>query len=326
MTRWSLPLLLILSFADAGRAQLVCDKPVVPLGEVRSGATVTHRFTLTNRGSTELVISEVRAECGCTVPKLEKRRLQPGEETSLGLMVNTLSQASGTQSWPVRVQFHSNEQSDELTLALTATVIPTVSVEPVGLGISTDSTARREITLRDRRSEPLSIRVVYTTSPKLRAVQNEPRHDADGHTVYTIQIEVEPDFPEGRHNETLFIYTTDPDFRELKVPVTVFKKERLTVSATPDSVMLTVAKDQPLPSTLIRLRGPEDETIQIDHVEADHPALRCTWATGPNNMATIKIAFDRSKFEGEIVKSAVRVYVAKPTPQLLTIPVNCLLR
>jgi hypothetical protein len=326
VTRWSLPLLLVLSFAGAGRAQLFCDQPVVSLGDVRSGAAVTHRFTLANRGAAELVISEVRAECGCTVPKLEKRRLQPGEETSLGLIVNTLSQAAGTQSWPVRVQFHCGEQSGELTLTLTATVVPTVSVEPVGLGISTDSSVRREITLRDRRSEPLSIRVVYTTSPKLRAVQSEPRRDGDGHTVYTIQVEVEPDFPEGRHNETLFIYTTDPDFRELKVPVTVFKKERLTVSATPDSVTMTVPKNQPLPSTLVRLRGPDDETIQIDHVETDHPAIRCTWAAGPNNMATIKIAFDRSKIDGDIVQSAVRVYVAKPGPQLLTIPVNCLLR
>ena len=307
-------------------AQLDCDKPIVPLGDVRSGATVTHRFTLVNRGVTELVIAEVRTECGCTVPKLEKRRLQPGEETSLGLIVNTLTQAAGPQSWPVRLQYQCGEQSGELMLALTATVVPTVSIDPAGIGIYTDSSMSRDITLLDRRSEPLAIRVVTTTSPKLHAVQSEPRRDADGHTIYTIQLEVAPDFPEGRHDETLSIYTTDGDFRELRVPVTVIKKQHLTVSATPDNIALTGAKEQPLPSSLVRLRGPDDEAIQIERVEADHPAIRCTWAMGPNNMATVKIAFDRSKIDGDGVQSAVHVYVTKPSAQTLTIPVNCTLR
>src|SRR5260370_24135494 len=121
MNRWPLSLLIVLSVAGVGRAQLDCDKPIVPLGDVRSGAPVTHRFTLVNRGAEELVITEVRTERGCSVPKLEKRRLQPGEETSLGLLVNTLTQAAGPQSWPVRLQYCCGEQSDELMLALTAT-------------------------------------------------------------------------------------------------------------------------------------------------------------------------------------------------------------
>src|SRR5438132_12894385 len=113
MTRLMSSLLLVLMFAGAGRAQLHCDHPVVPLGDVRSGTAVTHRFPLVNRAADELVIVEVRSACGCLVPKLEKRRLRPGEETSLGLLVNTLTQAAGPQSWPVRVAFRCGHQSDE---------------------------------------------------------------------------------------------------------------------------------------------------------------------------------------------------------------------
>lgn len=326
MSRWPLSLLLALSFAGAGRAQLDCDKPIVPLGDVCSGATLTHCFTLVNRGAAELVIGEVRTECCCTVPKLETRHLQPGAQTTLGLIVNTLTQAAGPQSWPVRLQYHCGDQEGELLVALTGTIIPTVSVEPAALGIYTETGVRREITLLDRRSEPFGVRVVYTTSPKLTAVQGEPRRDADGHALYTIHLTVAPDFPEGRHEETLFIYTTDVDFRELKVPVTVIKKQHRTVSATPESITLTAAKGQPIPSSLIRLRGPDDVAMEIERVEADHPAIRCTWAPEPNNMATVKIAYDRSKIDGDGLRTAVHIHIAKPTPQTLTIPISCTLR
>jgi Protein of unknown function (DUF1573) len=322
MSRGLLSLLIVLSVAGAGRAQLDCAAPVVPLGDVRSGTTVTHRFPLVNRSNVDLVITDVRTDCGCTVAKLEKRRLKPGEETSLGILVSTLTQAAGPQSWPTRVTFRCGDDSGERTLTLTGTIVPTVSVEPAGLGIYTESSVRREVTLLDRRREPLAISVVYTTSPKLRAVQSEPRRDGEGHTIYTIQLDVAADFPEGRHDETLFIYTTDPDFRELKVPVKVVKKQRLTVSATPDCVTATAAQGQPLPSCLVRLRGPDDEAIQIERIETDHPALHCTWAMGPYNMATIKISFDRAKIDGDNLQTAIHVHLSKPAAQTLTIPVT----
>jgi hypothetical protein len=326
MKRWTLSLLIVLGFAGAARAQLHCEQPIVALGDVRSGTTVTHRFMLANRGAEDMSIVEVRSACGCLVPKLEKRRLAPGEQTSLGLLVNTLTQAAGPQSWSMRVSYRCGDKEGELTLALTATVVPTVSIDPPGLGISTETGTRREVTLVDRRSGPLAITVVHTTSSKLRATAAEPRRDADGHTVCTIQLDVAPDFPEGRHDETLFIYTNDADFRELKVPVTVVMKQRLTVCATPEQVTAAAEKDQPLPSRLVRLRGPDEGAIEIQSIDADHPAIRCTWMSGPENMATVKVTFDRTKIDGEALHSAIHVHVVKPAPQTLSIPVNCTLR
>jgi hypothetical protein len=326
MSRGALSVLVVLLVAGAGRAQLLCERPVVALGDVPSGAAVTHRFPLANRGADELRIVEVRSACGCLVPTLEKRRLGPGEETSLGLLVNTLTQAAGPQSWPVRVAFRSGEQEGELTLALTATVVPTVSVEPAGLGIATEAGVQRVITLVDRRRDPLAITVVHTTSTKLRAVQGEPARDAEGRTVYTIRLDVAPDFPEGRHDETLFIFTNDAAFRELKVPVTVFKKLRRLVVVTPENVSVAAAKGEPVPSSLVRLRGPDGDAIEIERVEADHAAVRCTWAVGPNNLATVKVTFDRDKIDGDEVRGAIHVHVAKPAPQTLTIPISCTLR
>ena len=116
--------------------------------------------------------------------------------TTLGILVNTLAQAAGPQSWPTHVQFRCGEASGEMTLTLTGNVIPTVSVEPAGLGIYTESSLTREVTLLDRRPEPLAVRVAFTTSPKLRASVGEPQRDAEGGpTAYTIDSKSRRTFP-----------------------------------------------------------------------------------------------------------------------------------
>ena len=83
----------------------------------------------------------------------------------------------------------------------------------------------------------------------------------------------------------------------------VVKKQRLTVSATPDSVTATSTDGLPLPSYLIRLHGPDEGPILIEGIDADHPGFVCTWAQGPENMATVKIAFDQAKLDAEDIRA-----------------------
>ena len=53
-----------------------------------------------------------------------------GEEDVVELVINTLSQAPGPQSWNVRLHYRSEGISKELTLQLRARLIREVLVEP----------------------------------------------------------------------------------------------------------------------------------------------------------------------------------------------------
>ena len=50
------------------------------LGSIKEGETITVNFRFKNTGQKMLVIGEVAASCGCTVPEKPEKPIAPGEE------------------------------------------------------------------------------------------------------------------------------------------------------------------------------------------------------------------------------------------------------
>lgn len=55
------------------------EKSEFNFGEVKQGEVVTHTYTFTNSGDHDLMISDAKASCGCTVPKWPEKPISPGE-------------------------------------------------------------------------------------------------------------------------------------------------------------------------------------------------------------------------------------------------------
>ncbi len=69
---------------------------------------VTHDFELKNSGNEIMRIDSVVAECGCTIPLLEKSELKPGESTLLHVGFNPISK-QGIQEKLVFIYVHGEE-------------------------------------------------------------------------------------------------------------------------------------------------------------------------------------------------------------------------
>lgn len=320
----SVPMLLLVRIAPV-RADLECPQSVVDKGQVRSGLSLSHRFTFCNRGPEAVEITDVRPSCGCLAPKLEKRNFQAGESGELLLEVNTLTQPAGLHSWRITLRYKSGQAEKELSLYIRAQIVTEITVEPPSLAIYTDSAISHEITVIDRRTEPLMVRAVPASSPYVRTHLGELHRDDAGHWRRTIRVEVSAGCPEGTHIETLRICTSDPLYSELKVPFTIFKRARRLVSAAPASVVLSEPANQPLPARIVRLSAAEDGEVHIDRIESDHPAIDCRWAQGPGHQATLKIRVDRQQIPGDRLRAAVHVHLRQPAAETITIPVSCLL-
>lgn len=57
--------------------------------EVPEGPQVTHEFKFTNTGKEPLILSNVRASCGCTTPSWPKEPILPGKDGNILVTYNT---------------------------------------------------------------------------------------------------------------------------------------------------------------------------------------------------------------------------------------------
>ncbi len=311
-----------LLLASAARAGLECPEPMVQAGAVRSGTPLTHAFRLVNRGPHPTEITDVRPSCGCLAPRLERRRLEPGGESTLHVAVNTLTQAAGAHTWPVRILYQEEGQGGELAVVLGARIVSEIAVEPPALTLTTEGAIAHEVILTDRRPRPLKITSVQLTDAHLRAAAGNAFTESAGRRACAVRVEVPADFPEGRHDDVLRILTDDPTYPELDVPVTVVKRSPRSVRALPEAVELSAPPGQPLPSRIVLLASADGQAVVVDRVEADDPAIECRWASGPGSRATLKVRVDRARIAGNSLHGAVRVHLLQPSPQALVVPVT----
>ena len=64
-------------------------------GEIPEGPQVTHEFKFTNDGKEPLILSTVRASCGCTTPSWPKEPILPGKEAIILVTYNTQGRPGG---------------------------------------------------------------------------------------------------------------------------------------------------------------------------------------------------------------------------------------
>ena len=58
-------------------------------GDVGEGPQITHEFKFTNNGKEPLILSNVKASCGCTTPSWPKDPILPGKEATILVTYNT---------------------------------------------------------------------------------------------------------------------------------------------------------------------------------------------------------------------------------------------
>ena len=209
------------AYADVRFAETAVD-----VGEVRSGAPLTHRFAFVNEGPEEVEILGLRASCGCVKPRLEQRKFAPGENSALVLDVHTLGEAAGDHLWQLNVSYRSGRTAHEATLDLRGRVITEIVVQPPALTLFTTGNLAHQLTLTDLRDRPLTVVGVRSTAAGVKAQVTQTGQDQAGHRQVTIGLRIDPSCPEGRYEEVVSLLTDDNTYPELRVPVTVVKHSR----------------------------------------------------------------------------------------------------
>ena len=65
------------------------EQKVIDFGTVSQGEKVKKRFRFKNTGSTNLIISDAKGSCGCTVPLWPKQPIRPGQEGEIEVVFDS---------------------------------------------------------------------------------------------------------------------------------------------------------------------------------------------------------------------------------------------
>jgi len=91
-------------------------------GSIKEGEVISHTFHFKNIGDDILVVKDLIPDCGCTMPKVDKNELKPGEEGSVEVIFNS----NGWQGSQYKsVTLRTNAPDREKSVTIKANVVPT---------------------------------------------------------------------------------------------------------------------------------------------------------------------------------------------------------
>ena len=85
------------------------------MGAIEEGELVAIWFSYKNTGDAPLVIHDIKAGCGCTVPDWSKQPLEPGDTGTLKIIFNSAGK-KGTQNLRITVLSNAMNQKEDLLL------------------------------------------------------------------------------------------------------------------------------------------------------------------------------------------------------------------
>lgn len=114
----------------AGKAPVMTfEESEFDFGDINPGDKVEHIFTFTNTGESDLLITDAKGSCGCTVPDYKKDPIKPGEKSSMKVTFDSTGK-SGQQQKTVTIS--ANTASGNELLTIKASVAP----KPAGIGVA----------------------------------------------------------------------------------------------------------------------------------------------------------------------------------------------
>ena len=99
---------------------IVFEKMMHDYGTIVQGSDGNSEFKFTNKGKAPLILSNVQASCGCTVPEWPKEPILPGKTGSIKVKYNTNTVGAFNKSITVK----SNAINPTVVLQIKGNVIP----------------------------------------------------------------------------------------------------------------------------------------------------------------------------------------------------------
>ena len=219
----------------ATHPKAVAVSPIKDVGSVPKGEKITQDFEIRNDGSTDLVISDVKPACGCTVANYD-RTIAPGKTGKVHVVVDTAN-FSGPVAKGVTV-FTNDASNPQVELTVRAKIEPYIAVKPgfARYTIVKDEAKEGTIvqTLYTPDGSPMDIVKVDSPWPYLsvsfREAQEGERLPDVKVKQWRVETKLSSDAPVGPLAGYVTVHTSHAKQKLVEIPVSGFVRPVLAVT------------------------------------------------------------------------------------------------
>lgn len=265
---------------------IAVDPKTYDFGDMMQNQTRTFTATIHNNGGGLLVISDVVADCGCTIPEMKVKEIPPGKSAPLEIQFNSKS-FSGKVIKTVKI--YSNDPSTSVAnVILTANVHALLQITPdrriVFRRALQGESETQVVNLTAMEGKDLEIKADQTVE---KLFQVEARNHVDGNKSRAEVVITRPaDMLPGNHHDILRVETNLADMPtvDLDLNAQVFSP----IVVRPRRLGF---RFQPQFRVTLRLKPfNDDDTFKILSVETDLPELELgEVVTVPNGTYAIPV-------------------------------------
>jgi hypothetical protein len=97
---------------------IIFDKIAFDYGTIEQGSDGSCEFNFTNKGMVPLILNNVHASCGCTIPEWPKEPIEPGKKGVIKVKYNTNIIGSFSKS----ITVYSNAKNAQVVLLIRGNV------------------------------------------------------------------------------------------------------------------------------------------------------------------------------------------------------------
>ncbi len=101
--------------SSKGGAKMQFTNDTFAFGTIKPGEVIEHKFEFTNTGTTDLVITDAKATCGCTQPSFPFIPIPPGEKGFIGVKYDSTGKL-GTQKPTVSLTTNASPKTQKVYL------------------------------------------------------------------------------------------------------------------------------------------------------------------------------------------------------------------
>jgi hypothetical protein len=192
-----------LLLAVAARADLKWDKPAQEFQRTPAEAALEAHFTFQNTGQSPVTIKSLRASCGCTTARLEKKTYAPGEQGEV-LTRFVFGDRKGLHHLTVSV-VTAEKPNEPMVLDLRVYIHDPVTIAPALVYWKTgESPAAKTAQVNAEAGQPVHVKSVASSNPRVTATLQIVKPGAqyivsvapaDTTQKESAEISVQTDFP-----------------------------------------------------------------------------------------------------------------------------------